>query len=416
LASPNIVWSRRILIFIIPGQTQSLFTPGLCPADGVDRHRYHDLVDIRPVKIDFPLSLDGSPEPQARLLLDVVELNPEVLRADAGDGLAQEGAILFDNSIDSSVASGKHCARQYPLKIRIATILQLGVNSMTISRRRFLQSGAAATVAALSHKQLIAYAAQKGVKFKIGAPDWNLRLTAKIESVALAKKIGFDGVQVSIGRQMQLKDEALQKAYLDESKKLGFPIASLCLDILHVNGLKSDPLGKQWVAESIPIAKAMGVKVILLPFFSKWALQTQAEMDYVGDALREIAPAAEKAGVILGLEDTISARDNARIMERSKSPSVLTYYDVGNSTNNGFNIIEEIRWLGRERICEVHLKDNPNFLGQGKIDFTAVVDALADIGFDKWAQLECDSPTRSVENDMGANLKFIRGVIAKRNG
>ena len=27
----------------------------------------------------------------------------------------------------------------------------------------------------------------------------------------------------------------------------------------------------------------------LLPFFGKWALQTQAEMDYVGDALREVA-------------------------------------------------------------------------------------------------------------------------------
>src|SRR5215510_13703794 len=284
---------------------------------------------------------------------------------------------------------------------------------MTISRRRFLQSGAAATVAVFSHRQLNAYAAQKGVKFKIVAPNWNLRLIAKIESVALAKKIGFDGVQVSIGRQMQLKDEALRKAFLEESSKVGLPITSLCLYILHVNGLKSDPLGKQWVAESIPIAKAMGVKVILLPFFGKWALQTQAEMDYVGDALRDVAPAAEKTGVILGLEDTISARDNVRIMERSKSPAVLTYYDVGNSTNNGFNIIEEIRWLGRERICEVHLKDNPNFMGQGKIDFTAVIKALIDIGFDQWAVLECSAPTGSIENDMGVNLKYIRGVIAQ---
>jgi sugar phosphate isomerase/epimerase len=293
-----------------------------------------------------------------------------------------------------------------------------GVNTMAISRRRFLQSGAAATVAALSHPRgpaLLAYAAQKGVKFKVGVTDWNLRQTAKIDSVALAKKIGFDGVQISIGRQMQLKDEALRKAFLDESKRLGFPLASLCLDILHVNGLKSDPLGQRWVAESIPIAKTMGVKVILLPFFGKWALQTQAEMDYVGDALKEIAPAAEKAGVILGLEDTISARDNVRIMDRAKSKAVLTYYDVGNSTIHGFNIIEEIRWLGRARICEVHLKDNPNFMGQGKIDFVAVVDALADIGFDKWAQLECDSPTKSIENDMSANLKFIRGVIARRD-
>jgi sugar phosphate isomerase/epimerase len=101
-------------------------------------------------------------------------------------------------------------------------------------------------------------------------------------------------------------------------------------------------------------------------------------------------------------------------MERSKSPAVLTYYDVGNSTQNGFDVIEEIRWLTAQRICEVHLKDNPNFMGQGKIDFAAVVNALADIGFDKWAQLECVAPTGSIENDMGANLKFIRDVIAQR--
>lgn len=286
---------------------------------------------------------------------------------------------------------------------------------MTITRRNFLSAGAAGlTAAALHRHSLAAYAAKQGVKFKIGAPDWNLRLTAKTDSVALAKKIGFDGVQISIGRQMQLKDAALQKAFLDESKRIGLPLTSLCLDILHVNGLKSDPLGTRWTAEAIPIAKAMGMRVILLPFFGKWALQTEAEMDYVGDALKEIAPAAEKAGVILGLEDTISARHNVRIMDRSKSPAVLTYYDVGNSTLNGFNILEEIRWLGRARICEVHLKDNPGFLGQGKIDFVAVVDALAEIGFDKWAQLECDSPTKSVENDMTANLKFIRGLIAQR--
>jgi L-ribulose-5-phosphate 3-epimerase len=288
---------------------------------------------------------------------------------------------------------------------------------MTTSRRSFLRLGAATAVSAARSGRSFSKQpqAKQSVKFKVGVTDWNLRQTARVESVALAKRLGFDGVQISIGRQMQLKEPVLQQAFLEESKRERFPLASLCLDILHVNGLKSDPLGQRWVAESIPIAKTMGVKVILLPFFGKWALKTTEEMDYVGDALREIAPEAVKAGVILGLEDTISARDNVRIMERSKSPAVLTYYDVGNSTLNGFNVIEEIRWLGRERICEVHLKDNPNFLGKGKIDFPAVVDALADIGYDKWAQLETDSPTRSIEDDMNVNLKYIRGVIADRD-
>ena len=101
-------------------------------------------------------------------------------------------------------------------------------------------------------------------------------------------------------------------------------------------------------------------------------------------------------------------------MERTKSPAVLTYYDVGNSTTNGFNVVEEIRWLGRGRICEVHLKDNPHFLGEGSIRFPAIVDALAEIGFTGWAQLETDSPTKSVEADMARNLKYVRDLMAAR--
>jgi len=290
---------------------------------------------------------------------------------------------------------------------------------MSISRRRFLGAGAAGLASAAfgARKDLWSYAAARGVKFKVGVTDWNLRQEGKTDAISLARRLGFDGVQVSLGvgtEKLPLADAAVQASYLAESKRVGLPLASVCLNILHRNYLKSDPLGQRWVSDAIAIAKNLGVKVILLPFFGRGALQTQAEMDYVGDVLREIAPAAEKSRIILGLEDTISAKDNVRIMERAKSRAVLTYYDVGNSTNNGFNIIEEIRWLGRDRICEVHLKDNPNFLGQGKIDFTAVVDALADIGFDQWAELETDCPTKSVENDMTANLKFIRGIIAKQ--
>jgi L-ribulose-5-phosphate 3-epimerase len=291
---------------------------------------------------------------------------------------------------------------------------------MKTTRREFITSttvGLASSILA-GHWSKNTFARPIKVKFKIGAPDWNLRQEAKVESIALAKKLGFDGVQISLGigkDALPLSDPATQKSFLNESKRVGLPLASICINALHRNILKSDALGQRWVADSIGIAKNLGVKVILLPFFGRGALKTRAEMEYVGDILREIAPAAEKAKVILGLEDTISARDNVFIMERAKSPAVLVYYDVGNSTENGFDILKEIRWLGRERICEVHLKDNPNYLGQGKIDFVAVINALADIGFDQWAQLECDSPTGRIEDDMTRNLQYIRGILSERN-
>lgn len=293
---------------------------------------------------------------------------------------------------------------------------------MPLNRRAFLGSlalssvgGAALLGQSTADQNKRAAPARRKSPFKIGVTDWNLKRAAKLEAVALAKKLNFDGVQVSIGvgdSSLPLADAALQQQYLAESRRVGLPLASLCLNILHRNWLKSDPLGQRWVAESIPIAKNLGVKVILLPFFNRGALTNHAEMDYVGDALREVAPAAERAGVILGLEDTISARDNVRIMERTRSPAVLTYYDVGNSTIAGFDVAEEIRWLGRERICEVHLKDNPHYLGRGKINFPAVIDALNEIGFAQWAQLETDAPSGVVEQDMTTNLNFIRALTA----
>jgi sugar phosphate isomerase/epimerase len=129
--------------------------------------------------------------------------------------------------------------------------------------------------------------------------------------------------------------------------------------------------------------------------------------------LRDLAPDAEKAGVILGLEDTISAEDNVRIMDRARSKNVLVYYDVGNSTKNGFDVVKEIRWLGKDRICQFHLKDNPHFMGEGKIQFAPIVHAIRDIGYSGYANLETDAGKNSVEADMRRNLLYIRGVMAR---
>jgi L-ribulose-5-phosphate 3-epimerase len=252
---------------------------------------------------------------------------------------------------------------------------------------------------------------------RIGVTDWNLALTGKIEAVALAARLGFDGVQVSLGRtpvadKLPLDDAAIQSQYLEAAKQHGIALSGTCLDILHVDHLKDNRRAQKWVADSIPITANLRAEVILLPFFGKASLMNHTEMDYVGGLLKEIAPAAEKAGVMLGLEDTISAEDNVRIMERAGSPAVKVYYDVGNSTGGGFDVVKEIRWLGAQRICQMHLKDNPHYLGEGQIDFPAVMKAITDIGFEGFANLETDCPSKSVENDMTRNLKFIRALLA----
>jgi len=281
---------------------------------------------------------------------------------------------------------------------------------MTTTRRSFLQSAAALGLTASAR------AAAPLAGFHVGVTDWNLRQTGKFEAVALAKQLGFEGVEVSLGRKaadnkLPMDNAELQAVYLAEFDKHKLHIAGTCLDILHVNYLKNDKLGQKWVADGIQVTKKLRARVMLLPFFGKGALQTIEEKDYVGDALRDIAPEAEKAGILLGLENTISAEDNVRIMDRARSKALLVYYDVGNSTTAGFDVVKEIRWLGAARICQFHLKDNPQYLGEGKIDFPGVIKAIADLSYSGFANLETSCPSGSVENDMRRNLGYIRQLV-----
>lgn len=254
-------------------------------------------------------------------------------------------------------------------------------------------------------------------KLRIGVTDWNLHLGANPDAVPLAAKLRFDGVQISFGRKivdgkMPVDNPEVVERYLTLSKTSSIPIDGTCVDRLHDNGLKSDKLAPKWVLDSIRLTKDLQTKVLLLPFFGKWALTTDAEKTYVGDALRDLAPEAEKADVILGLEDTISAEDNVRIMERSRSKNVLVYYDVGNSTLAGFDVVKEIRWLGKERICQFHLKDNPHYLGEGNIQFRPILQAIKDIGFAGYANLETDARPNAVDADMQRNLAYVRNMLA----
>jgi len=280
---------------------------------------------------------------------------------------------------------------------------------LEFNRRRFLYSAIALRFGSRLE-------ASEGQKLRIGVTDWNLNMGANPDALSLAAQLGFDGLQVSFGRKivddkMPADNPEVIARYISLSKQYKIPIDGTCVDRLHDNGLKNDKLAPKWVLDSIRLTKTLNAKVLLLPFFGRWALQSKDEMDHVGNVLRDLGPEAEKAGVVLGLEDTISAEDNVRIMDLSRSASVSVYYDVGNSTKAGFDVVKEIRWLGSNRICQFHLKDNPHYLGEGGIRFPPIIQAIRHIGFSGYANLETDAHPSQLEADMHKNLTYIRKVI-----
>jgi L-ribulose-5-phosphate 3-epimerase len=278
------------------------------------------------------------------------------------------------------------------------------------SRRQIFRSGLAAAFGGV----LNAAGARPG--FRIGAMDGVLRMSGRVEAFALAAKLGLEGVEVNIGRArgaeaLTLADPDLQAKYRSAAAEYKVPIAGVVLAVLHQNYFKSDKLGQKWVHDAIPIARNLGAKVMLLPFFGPAAIQDRTERERVADLLKEFVPEAGKAGVILGLENTLSAQDNAALLERTGSKWISVWYDVGNSTNlGGFDAPKEIRWLGRQRICQIHLKDQ-GYLGEGKVNFPEVVRAIREIGFRGFADLETSSPSGSVEADVRRNLAYLRSLM-----
>ena len=252
--------------------------------------------------------------------------------------------------------------------------------------------------------------------FKLGVCDWTIGKRTDPASLELAKRIGLDGVQVDFGNGEQtlpLFDPSLQKQFLAEAEKQQMEIASLALGTLNGVPYKSDPRAERWVDQSIDVCEAMGLSVVLVPFFGDGDLQNDPKgTDVVVQRFKDVAPKAEKAGVTLGIESWLSAEQHVRIIDRVGSPAVKVYYDTGNSHKAGYDIYEEIRQLGK-LICEFHAKDYDNLYGLGSIAFQQVRAAMDDVGYRGWIIMEGTQMPLGVEESCRYDAKYLRRIFPR---
>lgn len=250
---------------------------------------------------------------------------------------------------------------------------------------------------------------------RIGACDWSLGKSSDLGAFDLAKQIGLQGIQVSLGSEknnMHLRQSVLQQAYLAESKKSNIKIASLAIGELNNVPYKSDPRTEAWVSDSIDVAKALGVSVILLAFFNNNDLRNDdAGKAEVVQRLKRVAPKAEKLGITLGIESYLSAEEHIDLIDRVGSQNIKVYYDFRNSADAGYDILKEIKLLGRDYICELHIKENGHLLGDGTLDWHTIGETLAAIDYpgDGWMHLEWSLPKETdVVTGYQHNLQYLK--------
>ncbi len=260
------------------------------------------------------------------------------------------------------------------------------------------------------------FASNPSKRFKVGACDWSIDQLANVKAIEVGQKIGLDGVQISLGtldNDMHLRQKKIQRQYKDACEKFGMAIGGIAIGEMNNIPYKSDPRAEQWVSDSIDVAVAMGVKVVLLAFFHKGDLKNDPEgTKETIRRLKKVAPKAEDNEIMLGIESWLNAEEHMHIIDSVNSPNVKVYYDVANSNKMGYDIYTEIRSLGKENICEFHAKENGFLLGKGRIDFEEVRKAIDDIGYEGWIQIEGAVPEKAdMFESYLHNNKYIRSVL-----
>ncbi len=309
---------------------------------------------------------------------------------------------------------------------------------MNCNRREFLTI-AGASLAVLSVQKKSGVLAAPTTRVKVGMCDWNLGPRCDPQQISNAKEAHLDGIQVSVGTapdNMPLRKKEVRDQYIRLGKKSGISFSSVAAGLMNQIPLKSEPEAAVYVIDALEAASALGARNILMAFFAKGDLRVEIgpeqyknissgpfkeyELDRIGvdrvvAALKQIAPRAEDLGIALGFENALTAKQNLEIIGRVGSKLFQVYYDVGNSTAYGYDVPTELRLLGKDRICEIHLKDwKTPMLGspEGQVNFQNVAQAVKEIRYDKWFVLETSGRKEHFLEDTQANVAFARKILA----
>jgi L-ribulose-5-phosphate 3-epimerase len=286
---------------------------------------------------------------------------------------------------------------------------------MLLTRRDFVKHAtvASAAMARFAHGQA---AAAVPLPIRVGMTDWNLGKRGDVAKVALARQIGLDGIQVSLtfptDDSPHLRDSRVQTQFRQAALDNGIQICSLAIGSpgksrlpLHTN-----PAAAILLVEAIEVARNIGTSNILLPILgdSHINMKDPREVETFVAMMKEVARYAERAGVVVALEDWISAEDNIRLLDAIGSDAIGVYYDARNIKSRVHDPYGEPTRLGK-RIQQVHVKNGPKLMRDNDIlDWPRLAQEFFDIGYRGWYVLETEAPSNDLIADTRANIEYVR--------
>ena len=251
---------------------------------------------------------------------------------------------------------------------------------------------------------------------KKGINVWSFPQGSVKDVLTLAKKAGFEGVELALDGSGELNLNSTEKEILDVKKQadeLGMALYSLSCGLCWEYRLSDDnpamrEKAKDMIKKQLDTAKILGADTVLvLPGvvnveFSYPEKKVAYDVVYERalEGLNELKPYAESLQVNIGLENVwnkflLSPMEMRDFIDKLDSPYVGSYLDIGNTLYCGYPE-DWVRILGN-RIKKIHFKDYRMQAGglhgfvdllAGDVDYPEVVKALKEVGYDDWVSAE----------------------------
>ncbi len=263
--------------------------------------------------------------------------------------------------------------------------------------------------------------AQRRLPYKIGIRQASLRnpqdpskrMIANIDTFKVARDIpGITGVELQVtSGHPNMRDLSVARRYKAEAHRWGLNIPSTAGVWDHAIWGPHSGLD---LLDSIRATEILGARVMLVAFFGKNAPDMADRQSYVPlvSILRDAASHAQEAGIILGLENSLSPKGNRDLVDRIDNSSVKVYYDLDNMYQYGHakEAVPGIKLLGPERIIAVHVKNKGRILQETwRIDWAVAFQALTEIRYDGWLVFETQHEDHQECREMTQqNIAFIK--------
>ena len=261
-------------------------------------------------------------------------------------------------------------------------------------------------------------------RYKIGLIDLMLLKRQKLGALPLTAELKADGVEVDMGGlgarptfDNKLLIDSIRNQFVQTAKEKNVEIFSLGMTGYYAQSFCGRDEYKKSIEDCIATMKLLNVKVAFLPLGIQCDLRKYPEKRAaVVERLKVAGKMAQDAGVVIGIETALSAKEEVQLLKDINSPGIKIYFNFSNPLKEGRDLISELKMLGKDRICMIHAsnKDSVWLQYDPQIDLYKVKKCLDEMGWGGWLVIERSrdaNKPRDVKSNYGANTAYLKKVF-----